>query len=62
MKNQVEAVNYDKWSICKPACKLGDSLKVPIYKFLKDSLIRKFGDAWYEELETVAEKLEEQKS
>src|SRR6185295_226555 len=43
MKNSVEAVNYDRWSICKPACKLGDSLKVPLYKFLKDSLIRKFG-------------------
>ncbi len=58
MKNSVEAVNYDKWSICKPACKLGDSLKVPVYKFLKDSLIRKFGEAWYTELETVAENLE----
>lgn len=61
LKNEVEAVNYDKWSICKPACKLGDSLKVPIYKFLKDSLIRKFGEEWYAELATVAEKLEEAK-
>ncbi len=42
MKNSVEAVNYDRWSICKPACKLGESLKVPLYKFLKESLIRKF--------------------
>ena len=55
MKNAVEAVNYDRWSICKPACKLGDSLKVPIYKFLKDSLTRKFGEAWYKELEVAAE-------
>lgn len=57
MKNSIEAVNYDKWSICKPACKLGDSLKVPLYKFLKESLIRKFGTAWYEELEVAAEHL-----
>jgi len=57
MKNSIEAVNYDKWSICKPACKLGDSLKVPLYKFLKDSLIRKFGEKWYEELEVAAEHL-----
>jgi hypothetical protein len=57
MKNQVEAVNYDRWSICKPACKLGDSLKVPLYKFLKESLTRKYGEAWYKELELVAEKL-----
>jgi hypothetical protein len=58
MKNSIEAVNYDRWSICKPACKLGDSLKVPIYKFLKESLIRKFGEKWYKELETVAEHME----
>jgi hypothetical protein len=57
LKNSVEAVNYDKWSICKPACKLGDTLKVPIYKFLKDSLIRKFGEEWYKELELAAEHL-----
>src|SRR5436190_20602469 len=55
MKNSVEAVNYDKWSICKPACKLGDSLKVPLFKFLKESLTRKYGEAWYKELELVAE-------
>jgi hypothetical protein len=58
LKNSVEAVNYDKWSICKPACKLGDTLKVPIYKFLKDSLIRKYGEDWYKELELAAEHLE----
>lgn len=57
LKNQVEAVNYDRWSICKPACKLGDSLKVPIYKFLKDSLIRKFGEDWYKDLEFAADEL-----
>ena len=60
MKNSVEAINYDKWSICKPACKLGDSLKVPIYKFLKDSLTRKFGEEWYKELEIAAEEFNKQ--
>lgn len=60
MKNAVEAINYDRWSICKPACKLGDSLKVPIYKFLKDSLTRKFGEEWYRELEVAAEELQKQ--
>jgi len=58
MKNSLEAVNYDKWSICKPACKLGDSLKVPLYKFLKDSLIRKYGEEWYQELELSAKEIE----
>ena len=44
------AVNYHKWSICKPALKNGKSLGLPIYKFLKDPLIRKFGEDWYNEL------------
>lgn len=53
--SQFIAVNYDKWEICSDACKLGESLKVPVYKFLKDPLIRRFGKAWYDELEVVLE-------
>ena len=45
-----EALNYDRWSICSAACSLGAKLGVPIYKFLKEALIRKYGEAWYEEL------------
>lgn len=45
-----DALNYDRWDICDPACQLGSSLKVPIYKFLKDALIRKYGEDWYEKL------------
>jgi hypothetical protein len=48
------AVNYDKWDICDPACSLGQELEVPVYKFVK-ALVRKFGEDWYAELETVAE-------
>ena len=48
------AVNYHKWEICDPACSLGAELKVPIYKFVKEALVRKFGEAWYAELEEVA--------
>ncbi len=56
-----EAVNYDRWDICSAACKLGKNLKVPIYKFLREALIRKYGETWYEELELVASRyLEEQ--
>lgn len=51
---ELTAVNYHKWEICDPACALGEELKVPIYKFLKEALIRKFGQNWYEELEQVA--------
>ncbi len=48
------AVNYHKWQICDPACSLGAELQVPVYKFVKDALIRKFGKKWYAELEQVA--------
>lgn len=50
-----KAVNYHKWDICDPACALGEELSVPVYKFLKESLVRKFGLAWYEELEHIAQ-------
>ncbi|MCB0756114.1 MAG: DUF3109 family protein [Flavobacteriales bacterium] len=48
-----DAVNYNKWSICKPACDCGAKLDVPLFKFLKEALTRKYGDAWYEELEMI---------
>jgi len=48
------ALNYHKWDICKQACKLGKELKVPIYRFVKDGLVRKFGSAFYDELDQVA--------
>jgi hypothetical protein len=49
-KKEFEALNYHKWHICSPACALGKELQVPVYKFLKDPLIRKYGEAWYEDL------------
>lgn len=48
------AVNYHKWQLCDPACQLGESLQVPIYQFVKEALIRKFGQKWYAELEDIA--------
>ena len=51
------AVNYHKWSICSDACDLGKTLKVPVYKFVKESLSRKFGKQWYEELEKIRRRL-----
>jgi Fe-S-cluster containining protein len=51
------AVNYHKWQICNDACALGKELQVPVYKFVKQALIRKFGEDWYEELEKIASEL-----
>lgn len=48
------AVNYDQWHICDDACTLGKELRVPVYQFVKEALIRKFGEDWYLELEKVA--------
>lgn len=49
--DEFHALNYDRWSICSPACELGEQLSVPVYKFLKEPLIRAFGEDWYAELE-----------
>lgn len=50
-----EAVNYEpRPSLCAPACALGDKLKVPVYIFLKDALISKYGEEFYQTLEAVA--------
>lgn len=50
-----EAVNYEpRPTLCKPACKLGTQLKVPVYQFLKDAIIRKYGEEFYNSLDAVA--------
>lgn len=51
-----EAVNYDRWDICKPACKNGNKLQVPVYRFLKEAIIRKYGTEFYEVLDQIATK------
>jgi hypothetical protein len=45
-----EALNYDRWGICNPACSFGANLGVRVYQFLKEPLIRKYGEEWYGEL------------
>ena len=55
-----KAVNYHRWNVCKAAVLLGKKENVPVYKFLKEPLIRKFGQEWYEALEEVAIEWEKQ--
>ncbi|MFA9212539.1 MAG: DUF3109 family protein [Candidatus Methylacidiphilales bacterium] len=52
--SEFEALNYHRWDICKPACKLGEEHQVAVYQFLKEPLIRKFGEDWYNELDEIA--------
>jgi len=49
------AINYDRWDICNDACTLGKELAVPVYKFVKEALLRRFGQKWYDELDKVAQ-------
>ncbi|MGL4227891.1 MAG: DUF3109 family protein [Tannerellaceae bacterium] len=55
------AVNYHRWSVCKAAEILGQKEGLPVYKFLKEPLIRKFGSEWYEQLEICADELKNMK-
>ena len=50
-------LNYHRWAVCKDAIEKGKALGLPVYQFLKEPLIRRFGEAWYQELCEVAEQL-----
>jgi hypothetical protein len=50
-----EVLNYERWHICSAACTLGEKEKLPVYQFLKEALIRKYGEDFYAELEAAAE-------
>jgi hypothetical protein len=52
---KIIGLNYHQWSICDPACSLGNKLKVPVYAFAKEALIRKFGSDFYQKLVQYAE-------
>lgn len=48
--NELDAVNFHEWDICKPAFKCGKKSNVKVYEFLKESLIKKYGAEWFGEL------------
>ncbi len=48
------ALNYNRWDVCADAREKGKALRLPVYRFLKEPLIRRFGEAWYNELCEVA--------
>ncbi len=51
---EYEALNYDRWDICSPACKSGKELGVPVYQFVKNALLEKYGAEWFKQLEGAA--------
>ena len=58
--NGTTALNYHRWDVCKCAREKGRALHLPVYRFLKAPLTRRFGEAWYQELCTVADELHRQ--
>jgi hypothetical protein len=54
-----DAVNYQKIDICKPGRECGKSAKLPLFVFLKEPLIRKYGEEWYEQLKYAGENFPE---
>lgn len=55
--NQYTAVNYDVWDICEPARQKGNEENMPLYKFLREALIRRFGSPWYIRLMEIIKNL-----
>jgi hypothetical protein len=55
-KNEdLEFVNYEpREDLCSPGCSLGKRLKIPVYVFLKEALVRKYGEEFYKGLEAAA--------
>ncbi len=52
------ALNYHQWSVCEPARILGTAEGVPVFRFLKQAIVRVFGPAFYEEMEEVYQSME----
>lgn len=51
-----EALNYDRWDICSAACTKGKKEKIRVYEFAREALIRKYGEAWYNELDAAVKR------
>lgn len=51
------AINYHHWDVCAPARQLGDQINLPVYQFLKEALIRAYGQEFYNQLDEAAKLL-----
>ena len=57
LSNGLIAMNYHRWSVCAAARRKGEALGLYVYEFLKEPLVRRFGQEWYDELAAVAKAL-----
>jgi hypothetical protein len=58
--NGVIGLNYNRWDVCRDAVEKGKALRLPLYQFLKEPLVRRFGEAWYQELLDIVKELKAQ--
>ena len=61
LSNGLTGLNYHEWNICKCGREKGMKMKLPVWKFLREPLIRRFGNEWYQMLSDCAEQVEEMK-
>lgn len=61
LSNGYVGLNYHRWSVCDPARRKGQELRLPLYRFLKAPLTCRFGEAWYKELEAAVDALQAMK-
>jgi len=59
--DEFDAVNYDVWGICHPAREEGNKNDLPVYLFVKEALIRKYGLEWFDQLDYAARNLDFEK-
>lgn len=60
LANGGTALNYNRWDVCRDAVRKGVKEDIPLYRFLREPLTRRFGQEWYDELCTVAEEMRRQ--
>ncbi|GAB6982856.1 DUF3109 family protein [Prevotella dentasini] len=58
--NGTVGINYHRWEVCKDAVRKGRELDLPVYRFLEEPLVRRFGREWYEELAALAVQFREE--
>ena len=56
------ALNYHRWTICEPARVLGKMKNIPVFRFVKDALIRAFGKGFYDDMESVYREIKKEVS
>lgn len=59
-RNGYERMNYDRWDICSAACKRGADERIPLYQFVRDAIVRKYGETFFDQLAGAAEHLRRQ--